>query len=176
MNPRAYFFTFMNVLSCRSRHLLLAFCCFAGALIGTYASRFTGASFLLLTRMTLLSPVSVVGLAACCLLPFLFAAFAVFISCHWLLYLICFIDFFLYCWFGFSVMSVFGSAGWLIRLFLQFPGSCLLPVLCWFSLRHISGRSTLLKRDISLCFLMAFLTGVFYYCVIAPFLASLINI
>ena len=176
MNLRVYFYGILNVLTCRRCQIFLAVFCFAGALSGVYASRFTGAAFLPLTRMALFSPVSVVGCSVCCVLPFLFAAFAVFISCHWLLYLICFTGFLLHCWFGFSVMSVFGSAGWLIRLFLQFPGSCLLPVLCWFSLRHISRRSTLLKRDISLCFLMAFLTGVFYYCVIAPFLASLINI
>jgi hypothetical protein len=176
MNLRVYFYGILNVLSCRRRQVLLALFCFAGALSGVYASRFTGAAFLPLTRMALLSPVSVVGLTACCSLPFLFAAFAVFISCRWLLYPLCFVKLFLHCWFGFSVMMAYGSSGWLLRLFLQFSDGCLIPVLCWFCLRQLSGEGDFLKRDLRLCLLAVLMAGIFDYCVITPFLASLIKI
>ena len=176
MDLRVYFYGILNAFRCRRRQWLLALFCFAGALFGVYAYRFTGAAFLSLTRMALAAPVSVVGLTACCFLPFLFAAFAVFISCSWLLYPICFAKLFLHCWFGFSVMMAYGSSGWLLRLFLQFSDGCMIPVLCWFCLRRLSGEGDSTKQDLWLCLLAALIAGILDYCVITPFLASLINI
>lgn len=176
MNLRVYFYGILNVLTCRRRQIFLAVFCFAGALSGVYASRFTGAAFLPLTRMALFSPVSVVGCSVCCVLPFLFAAFAVYISCRWLLYPVCFIKLFLHCWFGFSMMTAYGPSGWLLRLFLQFSDGCLIPVLCWFCLRQLSGRGETFKWDLCLCLPAAFMAGFIDYCVITPLLASLINI
>ena len=176
MNTHGYFFRIFGVPGCRCRYLLLAFCCLAGALSGICVTRFSEASFLSLTHRVIHSSVSVVGLIACNILPFLFAAIAVFLSCRWALYPICFVEFFLHCWFAFGVMTVDQTSGWLLRLLLQFSDGCLLPMLCWFSLRHVSDCGSHWKQDFCLCLLAVLMAGIFDICVITPFLASLINI
>ena len=159
---------------CRQPAFLLALSCLSGAIFGYVCAVYCGASLLLLTRMAVFSPVSVVGLSACCLLPFLYAALAAYLSCHWLLYLLCFVKLFLFCFCGCVVYAAFGTAGWLVRSLFQFSDSCLLPVLCWFCLRCLGSVKTR-KRDFAFCLLTGAAVGILDFCVISPLLASFTN-
>ena len=161
-------------LFCRRRLLLLAFSCLSGLILGFWINRRNEGTYLLLTRMTPLLHVSVPGLVACVYLPFLFAAFAVFLSRSWLLAPICFGKMFLYSWCGCSTVLAFDSAGWLVQLLLQFSDNLSLPFLCWFCVRHIDGRADTARRDFLICSFWVLIVGITDLCAVSPFLASLI--
>lgn len=158
---------------CRQDSLLLAFFCVTGALTGICIADRSGEHFFSMMRMAPSVHVSITGLIASAVLPFLIAAFAVYISAPQILYSILFLKIMLFCWCGCGIYAVFGSAGWLVRMLLQFTDCCMVPVLCWFCLRHSSGSHVFLWRDFSVCIAIAGIIGIIDYSVISPFLATL---
>ena len=165
---------FSHFLFCRRRQIILAFSCFSGNAFGLWVSGYSQETYFLLTRMAPSLHVSVPGLVACVYLPFLFAAFAVFLSHPSLLPLICFYKMFLFSWCGCSMVSTFGSAGWLVQMLVQFSDNLSLPMLCWFCVRHVDGRVESVTRDFLICTLWVLIVGITDLCVVSPFLASLI--
>jgi hypothetical protein len=117
--------------------------------------------------------VSITGLIASVFLPFLIAAFAAYISVPQLMYPLVFLKMMLFCLCGCCIYNVYGSAGWLVRVLLQFSDCCMVPVLCWFCLRHISGSAVSLWKDFVISTVAAGIVGIIDYCLISPFLASL---
>ena len=122
----------------------------AGLISGTLLAALSGNHYFLLMRVAASSHVSIVGLTVTVLLPFLCAAFAVYTDRPWMLYAVCFTKVFTFAFCGFGITAAYGSAGWLVRALLQFSDICTVPVLCWFSLRHLSGRKNGWKRDIGI--------------------------
>ena len=153
---------------------LLLLIWFFGLLLGSYLAAVSGESFFLLMRTAASSRVSIVGLIASSFLPFLFSAFAVYTNKYKLLYICCFSKALMFAWCAFASAAAYQSAGWLVRCFLQFSDILLIPVFCWFSIRQVSGVSTL-KRDLSLCTALFVLVGSLDYCVVSPFLVMLID-
>lgn len=158
----------------RLHMLLFAFLWFAGLLLGLRAAHLPGSAYTSLMLAAFESRVSIVGLAAVLLLPFLFSAFAVFISQPWLLLPIAFGKAVAFgcCVGGISV--AFGSAGWLARWLLMFSDCCMLPVLCWFWLRCLSGGK-MPAKDLAVCVTAAVVIGSLDYGIVSPFLAKLID-
>ena len=161
--------------SCNRRVLLLAVVWGAGLFLGSLLADSAGHSFLLLTRSTVSTPVSVVGLCTVSFLPFLLAAVAVFFRRPNYLYAVCFCKALFFGCSGCCVMAVFGSAGWLVRFLYQFSDLFLVPVLCWFALRHISVVRPLRKREVVILLVLAIAVCGVDYCLVSPFLAKLIN-
>lgn len=155
--------------------ILLAFFWTLGLFLGIYSSFPMEDSFFRLMRAAAGCRVSIVGLFAVLILPFLFSAFAVYFSQPWLLLLICFLKAYCFGFCCFLTQISFGSAGWLLRLLLLFSDCCILPVLCWFWIRHISGEKRALWQDLAVCAAASLLIGGVDYCVISPFLATLID-
>ena len=145
-----------------------------GQILAIILASISGDSFFTLMRMAVSTRVSIVGLFAMSYLPFLFSAFAVYICKPKLLYLIVFLKALLFVFCSLSCVAVFPSAAWLVRILLLFSDSLLLPVLCWFSIRHISGYGNL-KNDFSLCTAFFILAASLDYCVVSPFLVMLID-
>ena len=171
---RDHMHVFLQFLSCRRRQIILAFSCLSGCLLGFWISGRSHETYLLLTRMAPSLHVSVFGLVACVYLPFLFAALAVFLSHPSLLPLICFTKMCLYSWCGCSMVSAFGSAGWLVQMLIQFSDNLSLPVLCWFCIRHTDSRVDFIRRDFLICTLWVLIVGITDLCAVSPYLASLI--
>lgn len=119
---------------------LLAFSWLLGLGCGGLVFRSADESIVSLMRMAVLKPVSIVGLLSCTLLPFLFTAFAVYVSLPALLLLIGFSKAFLYAYVSCAVLAAFGSAGWLVRGFLMFSDTigAVLLYSCW--MRSLSRR------------------------------------
>ena len=121
------------------------------------------------------SPVSIVRLLIVILLPLLFSAIAVLISCPWLLIPIAFMKAFLYSFVCYGVIAAFGASGWLIRLFLIFSDTFMLPVLWQFwlsSTRQGSGDQFItagLSGSLGLLIVSLDLT------VIRPFLVEILS-
>ena len=162
-------------ISCNRSALFLAAAWCAGLFSGTCLASGASPSFLLLTRSAVSTPASVVGLCTAAYLPFLLAALAVFLRRYRLLYAICFCKALLFAWSGSCVLAVFGSAGWLVRLLYQFSDLFFVPVLCWFSLRHISGLRLPEKRRVLFLMVLAVAVGSLDYCLVSPYLVRLIN-
>lgn len=122
----------------KSGCFLLALFWVLGLGFGGLVFRYAGSNFLSLMPLAYLSHPSIVGLLISSLLPFLFAAFAVYISAPWLLHVIGFSKAFL---FGYVSAGVYAShpGGWLIWLLFLSADIGSMILLYHYCLRHISG-------------------------------------
>ena len=145
----------------------------AGLIAGTLLAASSSTHYFLLMRMAPMSHVSIVGLTVTVLLPFLCSAFAVYKDRPWMLYAICFTKVFIFAVCGFGITAAYGNAGWLVRSLFQFSDICTIPVLCWFDLRHLTGRKPEWKRDIGISLGLVILVICLDTWYISPFLALL---
>ncbi len=160
---------------CTQRWLMLACSIMLGLAFGIFLAVPAPDHCFSLMRMTASSHMSIVGLAFSRLLPFLFAAAAVFISKPWLLMPVLFFRGFFYSWCACITVSAFGTAGWLVQPLFQFSDSCLLPLLCWFCIRRFSDTKATYYRDLGICASISALAGAFDYCIVSPFLVMLLS-
>ena len=145
----------------------------AGLILGTYFAAVSGNYYFLLMHVAPTCPVSIVGLTATVLLPFLFTAYAVYKDRPWMLYGICFLKVFTFGFCGFGITAAYGSAGWLVRFLFQFSDICSVPILCWFALRNLNGRNANLKREFWICLGLNLIICCLDLCYISPFLAHI---
>ena len=154
--------------------LLLAGSWCAGLLIGIAAANSAGTILAPMMRSAVMAPVSIVGLSAAALLPFLLSAYAVSISEPWLLLIISTFKAFGFSFCACAVSLTFGQSSWLVRFLFLFSDHCLAPVLYLYWLRHISGERNFSGWE-TVCFVAAaVLIGVIDFCLVSPFLATLI--
>ena len=154
---------------------VLASSWFLGHVLGIVFSIAAGDSNVSLMRMALNSHVSISGLLTAILLPFLLSAFAVYLHESWLLIPIAFAKAFIFSYIGLGVMTVYGSAGWLVRLLLMFSDCCSLPVLFWYWIRLLSGQRKATIPATAVPVFLVILIGSFDYCIVSPFLTALIS-
>ena len=157
-------------------YFYLAICWCLGLLCGTILFQRADPSFFSLMRSACVGPVSIVGLLGVSLIPFLLSAFAVFISAHWLLLLICLLKAGCFAAVSLGIMEAFGTAGWLVRILLLFSDSISVILLYIFWLRHLCGRRRFCCLDMLLFFSLSTLLSSVDYCIISPFWAGLIEI
>ncbi len=119
------------------------------------------------------SQVSIVGLLCVTGLPFLFSAFAVYVS-HpgWMLPVV-FLKAVSFASVSLGLLTGFGSAGWLMRLLLMFSDLCSLPLLMIFWIRYLPGERSLRFSGIAVFLFCALAIGSIDYCFVSPFLAAL---
>ena len=130
----------------RLRNLWMIVPWFIALLLGTYCAAASDPSVFSLVRLTVFGRVSTVCLMAAQLLPFLFAAYAAYISNTILLVIVSSVKLFSFGFAGYLVWAVFGSAGWLMRFLALFSDLVLVPVLCLFCLRIYHGCGKLTKE------------------------------
>ena len=164
----------LSFLRCKPTRRVLASFWAAGLLLGALAA-ISADDLLASTMRTAVSGgMSISGLLSALLLPLLFSAFAVYVSKPLLLPVV-FLKAFLFAYTGAGILAAFGSAGWLIACLLMFSDALMLPLLWCFWLRSVSQPRRELLRSGAFCLAGAALIGCFDYCLVAPFLASLIN-
>lgn len=163
-----------RVFSCKT--LWVALCWITGLVVGTVIAAGTDLSAFSLMRRALFGQVSIVNLFAAAAFPFLLAAYAVFIDRPRLLLLICGIKALCFAFCAYMTAASFGTAGWLVQPLVQFMDLCLVPVLCWFCIRHISGPLNSFRKDIMVCAAAVVAAVSINYFVVSPFLAKLIDI
>lgn len=145
-----------------------------GLLLGIFFTARADDTYLLLMRQAACCRVSITGLAAAVGLPFLFCTFAASAGV-WLIPWICLIKAFLFSSCAAALTASFGSAGWLVRLLLQFSDGLCLPLLLWFSARVYLQKGQDVLRDLRNCLIFTAATVWIDYRVISPFLVSLIE-
>ena len=156
-------------------NLLCLFWCF-GLLIGILFAATFDLEYFSLMRPIVTSRASIVCLIAAQLLPFLFAAYAAYISKSWLIILTGSCKSFSFSFCSFMIWKTFGSAGWLMCVLILFADMFAFPLLCWFSLRCISQCKCSAKRDLWVCIGLTVLIACIDYFLISPFLVRIIDI
>lgn len=135
----ARFMHSFNTSTFRRRNILLAMSWTFGLGSGALAFRYGGDHIVSLMPSLLSSRLSIVGLAASALLPFLFSVFAVYFSAPLLLIVVCFAKAFLFAYISCGIHGCFVEAGWLVHWLALFVDAFSIPVLYLYWQQHISG-------------------------------------
>ena len=151
---------------------LLPICWFFGLSCGIFLFLYAGTPVVSLMRRAPVASVSIVSLFGIGLIPFLFTAYAVFISELWLLFLICFCKAFLFSFVFTGISVAFSSAGWLMCTLLLFSDGVWCIVLYSIWLRLLSGRRTYWLAGL----IFAVAATCMSYKIITPLLAGLIEL
>ncbi len=154
----------------RVRWLLL--CCAAGLLTGTCFSAPSDPVLISMMRRAAVSPVSIVMLTVCSILPFLIAAYAVVIDRYIPLFLIAALRCFGYSYCAAAAKLGFGTAGWLVQPMLQFTDTLGLLLLILLCIRWCSGRTERVRRDTALSVIIVAAAAVVDFALVSPFLAE----
>lgn len=162
-------------LWCKRGSRILAFSWFFGLICGVLVSSHAGESFISAMRAAENSCVSIIGLLFAILLPFLFSAFAVFLSRPWLLIPVVFGKAFIFSLLATGISLSFGEAGWLFLVLLLFSDGAALPFLWLFWLRYCRLHGRFPFIGLAVCAVPALIIGYIDLNVISPFLASLIS-
>ena len=135
----ARFLHSFNTSAFHGRNILLAVSWTLGLGFGALAFRYGVDHIVSLMPSLLSSRLSIVGLAASALLPFLFSVFAVYFSVPLLLIVICFAKAFLFAYISCGIHGYFVHAGWLVHWLVLFVDAFSIPVLYLYWQQHISG-------------------------------------
>lgn len=154
--------------------LFLAFFWILGILTGIRISLQAGSPFLSLMRRAFCSPVSIVGLLSGVSLPFLFSAFAVFLSKPQLVQFFSFFDGILYGTISLCAIRSSFDAGWLVQPLFCFSLLLSAPLSYWFRLRCLSEDSKPSAEEVFFFLSLAVLVGCYDYSCVSPFWAKLI--
>ena len=164
----------LRSLWCKFSPWLLALSWFSGMLLGTCAALAASEFLVPMMRQSVTRSVSIPGLLAASTIPFLFSAFAVSLSEPWLLLIISTLKAFGFSFCACGVSLAFGQSSWLVRFLFLFSDHCLIPLMFLYWLRHIQGQATARLWESAVCIGVAVLVGCMDYCLVAPFLVSLI--
>jgi len=146
----------------------------AGLLLGSLFAAQLDMQIVSLMRPFITQRVSIVIKLSCAALPFVIAAYAVKFSAFRTLFVIAFCKTFAFALSGWLICAIFGSAGWLIRILLLFSDICTVPMLCWFSMRHINGVADTWKKDVLICSVCCVVAVITDILVISPFLSKIL--
>ena len=155
-----------------SRYSSLAVCWIFGLLGGTVLFLYAGTPVVSLMRSVPLGSVSIVSLLLTGLIPFLFTAYAAFLSEPWVLFVACFCKGFLFSFVSLGISIAFSSAGWLMRRILLFSGDIWCVALLFLWIRILSGQKACWFAVLTAG---ALACGISCY-IISPFLVCLIEI
>jgi len=161
-------------VSRKGNAMVLALGWTCGLVFGCILYLLTGPFVMLLMRGVLHGTVSIVSLLTSLLLPFLIAAFAVYISRPWLLILFGTAKACLLSFVSLGILLCYGSAGWLLRLMLMFSDLIGAVLLYGFISRHLRPGIRFCAGEVFALTSLCVLVGSIYFVYILPFLADMI--
>lgn len=119
--------------------------------------------------------VSIVGMIVSLTLPFILS-YILLNRCHFLTIIpVLFLKAFGYMFCYYSITYFYGTAGWLVRLFLMFSDTFSVFILLHFCYRFASGKTDNMLRYFQIAFMVLILFCCLDYYVISPFSMMLIN-
>jgi len=154
---------------------ILNTCWIGGLILGMLIAGRMREVLIPLVRSVSVQPAGISGLMVASVLPCLLCAYGVTLGELWVLPLVGGMKAFAFGFCGCGISLTFGQSGWLMRLLLLFSDSLILVPLYLFSLRHICGRTSRVRRDLAI--LLPFSAGVCLvdYGLISPFLCKLFS-
>lgn len=147
-----------------------------GLVLGAFFAPAPDDPYFSLMRPEIKHRVSIVFGLMTAILPLMLAAYAVCIQNQKLLLFVSFCKAFLFSFCGCLIGSLFGSAGLLMRLLLQFTELISAPVFCWFCIRQLSGDNGLQTKDLVISLLVTLAAAGIDYFLLGPYFAMLIDI
>lgn len=153
---------------------LLALSWFLGMLLGVPAAVAASSFLVPMMHQSIQCAVSIPGLLAATVVPFLLSAFAVSLSEPWLLLIISTFKAFSFSFCSCGVSLAFGQSSWLVRFLFLFSDHLLIPLLYLYWMRHIRGQAINRSWELYGCIGAALLVGGIDRFLVAPFLASLV--
>ena len=158
---------------CKDCVCCLAFAILAGFIVGIYTASCSSFPFSFLMHSTVSSTATIVRKLCSVLLPFSITAFAVAKTNTKFLYVLVFVEAFLYCFCLHGVCECFGQVGWLVScLTLLTPGIVLFE-LTWFSIRHINSFSSQAFAELFVLAIVGVIVCLLETLVLIPFLSLL---
>ena len=167
------FYRLRFLQDCRNRWLLFALCSAVGSLIGVMIAISAGNHYFLLMHMATGNHMSIVDTGLAIMLPFWVSLFLIVHSKPWLVYVICLLQIAQYSAALYAIAISFGSAGWIVNVFLQFSDVIFIPILLLFSIFRMQNRVS--KRLIYIYIAVSVAVGLIDCCLISPYLANLIE-
>ncbi len=162
-------------LQLSSRRVQFCLIWILGLLLGALFAAGSEPSFAWM-RLAAQQRVSIVFFWILAVFPFLIVAYASTVRRQEILLVFCFCHAFLTAYLSFTLCSVFGSAGWLLEPMFLLSHYLCLPVLCWFTFRHLEHRKDTLVRDHIICLAIALISATFQYFTVTPYLTKLVFI
>jgi len=153
---------------------LLALSWFLGMLLGIPAAVATSEFLVPMMRQSMQCSVSIPGLLAATVVPFLLSALAVSLSEPWLLLIISTFKAFSFSFCACGVSLAFGQSSWLVRFLFLFSDHLLIPLMYLYWMRHIQDQAVHRAWELYGCIGAALLIGGIDYFLVAPFLALLV--
>ena len=146
----------------------------AGLLSGIWVFAAADVSLFSLMRSSVHRSVSIVSLLLLAGLPFLFSAFAVFISCPGLIFPVVFCKGICFSFVSMGILHIFPDAGWLMWFLICFSDVIALPLLYWFWRFCFHTNDSLFPYRCMVTASILLLTGSLEHSLIQPFLADLL--
>ena len=160
----------------KPRSFVLASVWICGLLLGAVFSGFITTELSSSMLSAVRCGVSLFGLLAIRLLPFLLSALSIYFSQPILLCAVVFLKAFLYSHFGTGLLITYRSAGWILFNLLTFSDTLILPVLWLFWLRGITDRGHASYHVQAIGALYTVAVTCIDYTYIAPYLVRLISL
>ena len=127
-----------------------------------------------LTRSTLYTPVSVVGLFVCVFLPLFLTYLSIVTDKPIIILIVCFMKAAAYGFSGMLIFRIFGIASWIIRILFLFSDSCYCIVLLCLWFRCLRHKNTIPMCEIALCAFIGILVATADLFIISPILEGII--
>ena len=164
----------LSFLRCRNHREVLAFCWFAGLLLGSFLSKTVCNAFALSIYAVDYSCPDFFSLNVLLQFPLFLSFIVVYFRKFWLLYFLAFLKSFLFSFTATGCIYAFGSAGWLAYGLIMFADLVALPSIWWFWLQAVCKNTKCILHSSIVATFSILLIGCFYYFTIAPFLENLI--
>lgn len=156
------------------RNFFLAFFWSVGLTLGVLIARSERESLFPLMRLVPIYQVSIVGVVSAFTLLMLISACAVYFNLSVILYVAAFLKAFSFGFTTYLSYNSFGSAGWLISLFLLFSNTSVSLIFLLFSFRYIGGSSAGISRWFLLSLFAAIGVFLIDFYIISPFLLRIL--
>lgn len=130
-------------------------------------------SYFYLMRIAVSRPVSIVGSITAVILPYVVSVLVVTNFKSYFVYPVVAVHIFMFSCASWVVTNLYGTAGWLVGLMLQFPHVFLLPMLLQLSIGKLGGKN--LRNLMRRCLFYIGLIGIINYCAVSSFLAKIMN-
>lgn len=163
----------LNFDCCKSPRLFLAMSWVTGLLAGLVLSSNLFAEICELVPFAIASPFSFAGIILATSIPFLLTVFVLHISKPFFLLPISLVKGILFSFNSFLFLFYYHSSGWLIRILIMFSDLITLPILWFLWLQSESNFGNSITGILLVLFAFVFLTCLFDYVAVAPFLAML---
>jgi len=148
--------------------------CF-GIAFGSVCGVHSSTDYISVMRGFDIQSMSIVGRYVLLFLPLVFSVFAIHYGLYTLILPVVFCKAFIFSYSCCCIVSLFGSASWLLRFLLLFFDSCTLPFLMLIWLRGMTGKQFAMRYEVISCSIYMLIIACVDHYVVLPFTVALLT-